>query len=181
MTSCLGFNNRERALLQNRMSRFEQLVMPHLKVAWHLARWLARNDSDAEDVVQEAFLRAFRYFDGFHGGNARAWLLTIVRNAYYDSLPTGLPTEPLDEELGPADWSNNPEQLAERRDDCLQVNTALRRLPAAYRELLLLREIADCSYRDIADITGVPAGTVMSRLSRARALLVHYLAEGEEE
>ncbi|MCW3479172.1 sigma-70 family RNA polymerase sigma factor [Neisseriaceae bacterium JH1-16] len=166
------------------MSRFEQLVMPHLKVAWHLARWLARNDHDAEDVVQEAFLRAFRYFDGFHGGNARAWLLTIVRNAYYDSLPSGLPTEPLDEDdhgMALADWSANPEQLAQRSDDCLQVNTALRRLPPVYREVLVLREIAECSYRDIADISGVPVGTVMSRLSRARAMLLHYLAESEEK
>lgn len=172
----------ERDLLEDRMSRFERLVMPHLNVAWHLARWLTRNDSDAEDVVQNACLRAFRYFDSFRGDDARAWLLAIVRNSYYDSLPSGLPPEPLDEdEHAQADWSANPEQLALRADALQWVNSALRLLPAAYREVLVLRDIAECSYRDIADITGIPVGTVMSRLSRARALLAHYLAKSEED
>jgi RNA polymerase sigma-70 factor (ECF subfamily) len=153
--------------------------MPQLAAAWKLARWLTRNDRDAEDVVQEAYLRAYRYFDGFHGEDARAWLLAIVRNAFYDSLPGGPPIEPFDETLGPADWSGDPARLAERVDDGRRVDAALQRLPAAYREVLVLRDIADCSYREIADITAVPAGTVMSRLSRARALLARYLAEGE--
>jgi RNA polymerase sigma-70 factor (ECF subfamily) len=172
----------ERTVLEDRMSRFEQLVLPHLDVAWHLARWLTRNDSDAEDVVQEAYLRAFRYFDGFSGQDARAWLLAIVRNAFYDSLPSGLPPEPLDEDMPEqADWSSNPEQQALRADAIKWVNSALRLLPAGFREVLVLRDIADCSYQQIADITGIPLGTVMSRLSRARAQLAHYLAASEEE
>lgn len=163
------------------MPRFERLIMPHLPVAWNLARWLARNDADAEDVVQEACLRALRYLDGFQGLDARAWLLTIVRNAFYDSLPHKPPHDEFDEAMhGEADSATNPEQLALRANSQDEVNAALRSLPPQYREVLILREMSDFSYRDIAIITGVPVGTVMSRLSRARSLLLQQLTAFEE-
>ncbi|WP_083458776.1 sigma-70 family RNA polymerase sigma factor [Amantichitinum ursilacus] len=159
-------------------ARFEQLALPHLHSAWQLARWLARNDAQAQEVVQEAWLRAWRYFGGFSGTveDARAWLLAIVRNAFYDSLAAQRPNDVLDEEGSEAiDWTFNPEQLAERADAKRMLEAALRLLPVAYREMLVLRELAGCSYEEIANMTGLPPGTVMSRLARARAQLAQIL------
>ncbi|WP_051709938.1 sigma-70 family RNA polymerase sigma factor [Andreprevotia chitinilytica] len=162
------------------MNRFEQLITPHLGVAWRVARGLTRNDADAQDILQEACMRAFRYFERFQGDDARAWLLTIVRHSFYDSLPVGQPLQPLDEDDEPmADWSYNPERLAERAELRDAVNTALQTLPPAYREAIVLREMADCSYREIAHISGTPIGTVMSRLARGRELLLRALTAQE--
>lgn len=156
--------------------RFERLALPHLDAAYNLARWLTRNDDDARDVVQEATLRALRYFGAFRGDNARPWLLQIVRHTGFAWLRVHRPAElrSLQEddegelfEL-PAPASDQPDEAALRRDERAEVNRALAALPVVYREVLVLRELEDLSYRDIAAITEVPVGTVMSRLARAR-------------
>lgn len=150
--------------------------MPHLDAAFNLARWLTGNPADAEDVVQDAYLRAFRYFDAFHGDNFRVWLLTIVRNGFLDWVKDNRSArmifQPADEvaERAPDPQPNVETMLLERVDS--ETLTALvEQLPAEYREVIILREIEDLSYKEIAAITGVPAGTVMSRLSRARLSL----------
>jgi len=150
--------------------RFEQLVLPHLDAAYNLARWLLRGRAEAEDAAQEALLRAFRFFDGFHGGDARAWLLQIVRNTCYSWLEKNRPMEQMtefDETLhGPA--SPTPEALAIAGDDRARLTAALESLTPQHRELIVLRELEGCSYKEIAAIIGVPIGTVMSALARAR-------------
>ncbi len=155
-------------------------MLPHLDAAYNLARWLTRNGHDAEDVVQEAFLRALRFFGGFHGGNARAWLLAIVRNTCYDWLRRHRPSEvstPFDEEVhGAADQSPTPEDLLIEQADRLRLREALETLPVAWREVLILRELEGLSYREIADVAGIKMGTVMSRLARARSGLQQQLA-----
>ena len=160
-------------------SAFDQLVLPHLDAAYNLARWLTRNGHDAEDVVQEAFLRALKFFGGYHGGNARAWLLTIVRNSCYDWLRRHRPSEvpvSLDEELhSPVDPSPTPEDRVMEQADRLRIRAALETLPLAWREVLILRELEGLSYKEIADVAGIKVGTVMSRLARARAGLQQQL------
>ena len=161
-------------------SAFDQVVLPHLDAAYNLARWLTRNGHDAEDVVQEAFLRALRFFGGFHGGNARAWLLAIVRNTCYDWLRRNRPSEvaaSVDEELhGAVDPSPTPEDLVMEQADRLRLREALETLPLAWREVLILRELEGLSYKEIADVAGIKIGTVMSRLARARSGLQQQLA-----
>jgi RNA polymerase sigma-70 factor (ECF subfamily) len=151
--------------------RFEDVVLPHLDTAYRLARWLLRNEHDAEDAVQEAALRALRYFRTFTGGNGRAWFLKIVRNICHGWHRHSLhdAREPFDEEQhsNPRPASD-PEWLALRIDDERLVERALRTLPDRVREVLVLRELEDLSYRELADVLGVPIGTVMSSLSRAR-------------
>jgi RNA polymerase sigma-70 factor, ECF subfamily len=161
-------------------SAFDQVVLPHLDAAYNLARWLTRNGHDAEDVVQEAFLRALKFFGGFHGGNPRAWLLTIVRNSCYDWLrrnrPSEVPAE-FDEELhSPVDPSPTPEDLVMGQADRVRLREALETLPLAWREVLILRELEGLSYKEIADVAGIKIGTVMSRLARARSGLQQQLA-----
>lgn len=168
-----------------RSRRFEELALPHLDAAYNLARWLSGSASEADDVVQEAFLRAFRFFEGFRGGNARAWLLAIVRNTWYSewSRRPDAALVPFDETMddaGPlAGWNDgaasNPEALAMQRQDADRVHRALAALPVPFREVLVLRELEDMSYGDIAAVAGVPVGTVMSRLSRGRRLLAAAL------
>lgn len=164
------------------LARFEQHVLPHLDAAYNLARWLTRNDQDAEDVVQEAFLRAFRFFAGLKGPDARPWLLTIVRNTAYSWLEKNRPAEivPLDDAgLVPegeaagyaASSESNPEVIVLQRAGAKLVNQALEELPVAYREVLVMRELEDLSYKDIAAIAGIPIGTVMSRHARGREQL----------
>jgi RNA polymerase sigma factor (sigma-70 family) len=154
---------------------FEQDVLPHLDAAYNLARWLMRNDQDAQDVVQESYLRAFRFFSGFHGGNARAWLMKIVRNTCYTCLHANRPLQEaieFDENFSAPDYhAPNPEELVLQNASGNLLHKALENLPASLREVLILREIEGMSYREIADITGVPLGTVMSSLSRARGRL----------
>ena len=162
-----------------RTGRFEQAVLPHLDAAYNLARWLTRNDRDAEDVVQEACLRALQFFDGFRGGESRGWLLSIVRNTCYTWLRKNRApaAEPFDEELHSAAYeSESPESAALQNADRRMLQAALEELPVEFREVLVLRELEGLSYAEIAEISGIPAGTVMSRLSRARGRLGQLLA-----
>ncbi len=168
-----------------RSRRFQALALPHLDAAYNLARWLSRNPRDAEDIVQEAFLRAFRFFDSFRGELARPWLLTIVRRVWYDEWRRRATSEEvalfdeLRDDAPPQDWetaSADPEALAIRAEDIRDVQAALERLPVAYREVLVLREIEELSYREIAQIADLPLGTVMSRLARGRRQLAALLA-----
>ncbi len=156
-------------------ARFEQVVMPHLDAAYNLARWLTRNDQDAEDVVQEAFLRAFRFFGGFRGGDARAWLLKIVRNTCYtwfqQNRPQELAAEFNEEIHTPEADVPDAEALLLQGADAQLLRRALEELPAEFREALVLRELEGLSYKEIAEVAGISMGTVMSRLSRARRRL----------
>ena len=158
--------------------RFEQLVLPHVDAAFNLARWLLRGRADAEDVAQEALLRACRFIRGFHGGDARAWLLQIVRNTCYTWLEKNRPMElsmEFDEEIH-LQACATPETLAIAGDDRERLTLALETLPPRFREVLVLRELEGCSYKEIAAITSLPIGTVMSSLSRARRQLHSALA-----
>jgi RNA polymerase sigma-70 factor, ECF subfamily len=158
--------------------RFEQLVLPHLDAGVNLARWLLRNRADAEDVAQDSMVRAYRFFQGFRGGDARAWFLQIVRNGCYSWLDKNRPMELMtefDEELH-ARPSASPEALASRADEKQQLMLALEALPPRSREVLVLRELEECSYKEIAEITGIPMGTVMSTLSRARSRLQEIMS-----
>jgi RNA polymerase sigma-70 factor, ECF subfamily len=150
---------------------FEEVVLPHLDAAYRLARWLMRNEPDAEDVVQEASLRAFRYFRTFAGGNGRAWFLSIVRNTCWGWR--GHRVQALIDSFDEAKHSSarppsDPEALLLQTDDGALIERAMSTLPHRFRELLVLRELEGLSYRELADVMGVPMGTVMSSLSRAR-------------
>lgn len=154
-----------------------ELLLPHLDSAYNLARWLVRNGEDAEDVVQEACLRAFQYSRGFRGGDVRAWLLAIVRNTSYRWLRKTRAYEPVvlfDEETHTSDVeTSNPEQLLLQNADGRLVEQAMNELPVRFREILVLRELEGLSYKEIADVMHVPMGTVMSTLSRARDRFRH--------
>ena len=160
---------------------FEQTVLPHLDAAYNLARWLTRNDQDAQDVTQETCLRAFRFFDGYHGGNMRAWLLTIVRNTCYTWLhqnrSPGSAVE-FDEEIHSDESTGgaDPEIQALASADKETLRRALEELPDVFREALVLRELEGMSYKEIADVTSVSLGTVMSRLARGRTRLRESLS-----
>jgi RNA polymerase sigma-70 factor (ECF subfamily) len=157
---------------QDKLARFERSIMPHMNAAYNLARWLAGNDSDAQDIVQEAYLRAFKFLNGFRGGDSRSWLLRIVRNAFYDWLKRNRREETgtsFDEELHSTDDETGmPDTLLLEKADHELVRRAIEDLPREFREILVLREIEGFSYKEIADIAEVPLGTVMSRLARAR-------------
>ena len=163
-----------------RLSDFERQVLPHLDAAYNLARFLMRNDQDAEDVVQEASLRAFRFFEGFRGENSRAWFLSIVRNTSYTALKRQRGDEDnvvFDEELhGGQIPPMDPGAELDRAQDRQTVRAAIDQLPAEFREAITLRELEGCSYKEIADIAGVPIGTIMSRLARARRQLQMILS-----
>lgn len=150
---------------------FDEVILPHLDAAYRLARWLMRNDDDADDVVQEASLRAFRYFRTFTGGNGRAWFLRIVRNICIGWGASGIQAavDPFDEEQhSHARPGSDPETLLLQTDDVRLINQAMRNLPGRARELLVLRELEGLSYRELAAAMDMPMGTVMSSLSRAR-------------
>jgi len=150
---------------------FDEVVLPHLNAAYQLARWLMRNEHDAEDAVQEASLRAFRYFRTFTGGNGRAWFLSIVRHTCFGWHRHGFqaPTDPFDEEHhSSARPVSDPEMLLLQTDGVTLIEHAMSRLPVRFRELLMLRELEGLSYQELADVMGIPIGTVMSGLSRAR-------------
>ena len=157
--------------------RFEQNILPHLDAAFNLARWLLRDRRDAEDVAQEAMLRAYRFFATFRAGDARAWLLQIVRNCCYDWLKKNRPgdlQEELQEESLPSK-ELSPEDLARLNQDRSRLAEALESLPPHFREFLVLRELEGCSYKEIAEITSRPMGSVMSGLARARQQLREIL------
>ena len=162
--------------MDERGRRFDQLVTPHLGAAFNLARWLTRNDHDAQDIVQDSALRALRFLDGLRGEDARPWLLGIVRNTTWSWLQANRPTElsGRDDDAEaqiPAPPSDEPETSAVRRAESRLLNEAIAALPPALREVIVLRELEDLAYRQIALIAGIPIGTVMSRLARARRLL----------
>ena len=158
---------------------FEETVLPHLDAAFNYARWLTRNDSDAEDVVQDACVRAVRFFSSLRDGDARAWLFTIVRNTWYSRVSRrsgeaeALPLETTTHE--PADGSLDPEARLLQQHAVARVREALEQLPVDFREVLVLREIEGLSYKEIAAVVRVPIGTVMSRLARARDRLSSLL------
>ena len=164
---------------QEKQARFEQAMMPHLDAAFNLARWLTRNEHDAQDVVQDAFLRAFKFFGGFHGGNARSWLLSIVRNTAYTWLQKNrkheLATVFDEKQHDIEDPAANPEVLLLKNADRNEIMKAVEELPAEFREVLILRELEGMSYKEIAEVADVPIGTVMSRLARARTQLQQSL------
>lgn len=165
---------------RERLKSFEQTVLPHLDAAYNLARWLAGNDHDAQDVAQEACLRALRFFGSFRGENARAWLLTIVRNTFYTWLRNNRRPENIveigDEILAVEDVSVNAEILNSRLGDAEAVRRAIEELPVEFREIVILREMEGFSYKEIAEVADVPIGTVMSRLTRARRQLQKRLS-----
>ena len=168
----------------SRFPLFEQAILPHLHTAYNLARWLTGHDQDAEDVVQEACLRAFRAFDGFYGADGRAWLLTIVRNSAFTFIkkkrPACLSTsfdEDLHGELQPE--ASNPSAIMRLAEDAQHLQIAMENLPPDFREVLVLRHQEGLSYNEIARVVGIPLGTVMSRLARARARLRKYQATGD--
>jgi RNA polymerase sigma-70 factor (ECF subfamily) len=158
--------------------RFEEQFSPHLDAAYNLARWMTGHDGAAQDIVQESCLRAFRFLHRFDGQHPRAWLLAIVRNQSYTWLQKNAAagySVPIDDDDGmfePAlSHSETPEVLAMRLEDGELVHRALEELPPALREVIVLKDIEDLAYRDIADVIGAPIGTVMSRLSRGRGQL----------
>ena len=168
------------AAQEHELASFEAMMLPHMDAAYNLARWLLRNDQDAQDVVQEAYLRAFKSFSGFHGSNGRAWLLTIVRNTSYTLLKKNRAadlTTTFDEEIHASEGESvSPAAILEHAEDAKLIKNAMNELPAEFREILTLRHQEELSYQEIGEILKIPTGTVMSRLARARAKLREYLA-----
>jgi RNA polymerase sigma-70 factor (ECF subfamily) len=164
----------------DKLARFEQIVMPHLDAAYNLARWLMRNQHDAQDAVQDAYLRAFRFFDSFEGGDGRAWLLAIVRNACRTSFQrTGgkaAMAEFDERKHGMDDAADDPEARLLKQANIESVRSCIEELPPEYREVVVMRELEELSYKEIASAISTPLGTVMSRLSRARARLQDCLS-----
>jgi RNA polymerase sigma-70 factor (ECF subfamily) len=175
---------------RSRARRFEQIFTPHLDAAYDFARWLTRDERNAEDIVQEACLRAFKSLDGFQGNTARAWLLAIVRNTYYTWFKRNKPSDasvPFDEDTEVAadeatfgSTIDSIDRVLQQRDARRLVNAALERLPEEFREVIVLRELEDLSYKEIAAIANIPLGTVMSRLARARKLMLEHLQHTRE-
>jgi RNA polymerase sigma factor (sigma-70 family) len=165
--------------------RFEQIVMPHLDAAYNLARWLVRNPQDAEDVVQESYLRAFKFFSGYHGGDVRAWLLKIVRNTSYSFYNKNRPAklaEEFDERIHTTESAAPDAEQEQVRDaESRMLHEALDELPLSYREILILRELEGLSYKEIAGVVDIPIGTVMSSLARGRDRLREILRRPREK
>ena len=171
--------------MDEKRRRFEALAMPHLDAAYNLARWLTRDGAEADDIVQEAMLRTFRSFDGFRGEAVRPWLLAIVRNCHRSALEQKKrhAAAPLDDrgDMEIAAGDPTPEASAITRGDSRKLDKAIAALPEEFREVVILRELEEMSYRDIAAATGTPIGTVMSRLARGRALLKAELTGGSHD
>jgi RNA polymerase sigma factor (sigma-70 family) len=165
--------------LQNDSFNFESTILPHLDAAYNFARWLTRNNDDAADIVQEACLRAIKYFSGYRGGDSRAWFFTIIRNIFYTKNNTEANSRsPIDRNSDPVNLSSNessPETIYQRIENTEMLHKALEMLPVEFREIIVLRELEGLDYKEIADIAEIPMGTVMSRLSRARKILSNYL------
>jgi RNA polymerase sigma-70 factor (ECF subfamily) len=165
---------------EHELASFEAMMLPHMDAAHNLARWLLRNEQDAQDIVQEAYLRAFKSFSGFHGSNGRAWLLTIVRNTAYTLLKKNRAvdlTTTFDEEIhAVGQESTSPATILEHAEDAELIKNAMEELPVEFREILTLRHQESLSYAEIGEILKIPIGTVMSRLARARGKLKEYLA-----
>jgi RNA polymerase sigma factor (sigma-70 family) len=170
---------------QDTLIRFEQTILPHMDAAYNLARWLMRNEHDAEDMVQEAYLRAFKFFEGFRGVDGRGWLLTIVRNTCYTWLEQNRAHElktVFNEEIHSLDSDiSNPATLALQSADHHILRKALNELPVEFREIVVLRDLEGFSYKEIAEIANIPTGTVMSRLARARERLKQVLCNRPKE
>lgn len=175
--------------MSSRNDRFEAATLPHLNAAYNLARWLLHDGERAEDVVQEAYLRAFRYFESLREDDAKPWLLGIVRNCCFTWLKEqkqlGVQVE-FDEEWdaeaeddGSRRTSSSPEQTLMHKQDAERIDRAIEELPAIFREVVILRELEDLSYEQLAEIIEIPIGTVMSRLARARAMLRDKLAPAQ--
>jgi RNA polymerase sigma-70 factor (ECF subfamily) len=179
----------ERGSPAEKRARFDAQVLPHLDAAYRFARWLARSPADADDVLQEAMLRAFRGFDGLRGGDVKAWLFTIVRNCHLTGAAqrdrrgfVPLPDEGDPQHAALVSSAPGPESASMRRDEERSLARLLEHLPPEHREVLILREIEELDYREIAAVTQVPIGTVMSRLARARAALkARWSVTREEE
>ena len=181
--SVLGRDQQQETAQEPELPSFETLMLPHLDAAYNLARWLLRNEDDARDVVQEAYLRAFKSFGGFHGSNGRPWLLTIVRNTAYSLMKKNqaahLSTSfDEDEHLPDRELAVSPATLLEHDEQSNVVRQAIDRLPDEFREILVLRHLEGLSYKKIADVAQLAPGTVMSRLARARAKLKEFLKPG---
>jgi RNA polymerase sigma-70 factor (ECF subfamily) len=161
---------------ESRLRLFEEIILPHLNAAYNLARWLTRNEHDAQDVVQEAYLRAFRFFDSYRGGDGKAWLLEVVRNTCFTwrrREKRNLTTVVFDEAAhtsGGVYPSNQEEALVDAANRTI-LQDCIERLPEGFREVLVMRDLEEMSYREIAEVASLPTGTVMSRLSRARKRL----------
>jgi RNA polymerase sigma-70 factor (ECF subfamily) len=170
---------------KDKLQRFEQAMMPHMNAAYNLARWLTRNEDDAQDIVQEAYLRAFKFFDGFHGLDARAWLLTTVRNTCYTWLEQNRRNRnatSFDEEIHSLDEdAMNPSALALKSGDVEMIRKSLEELPDEFREVIVLRDLEEMPYKQIAEVIKAPLGTVMSRLARARGKLKRILCSRLKE
>jgi RNA polymerase sigma-70 factor (ECF subfamily) len=170
----------ERVAADEKCRRFERLIVPHLDAAYDLARWLTRDSTAAEEVVQEAYLRAYRFFDSFHGDEGRAWILAIVRNTCFSMLDREPPAgrfETFDELVHSGAFEPMPsaEDTALARESAAQVRDAVAALPIEFRETVVLRELHGLSYKEIAAVTDAPMGSVMSRLARGRLLLARAL------
>ena len=174
---------RSRDNMDEKRRRFDALAMPHLDAVYNLARWLTRGGAEADDIVQDAMLRAFRSFDGFRGDAVKPWLMTILRNCHRDALEQRKrhAAAPLEEEgeTSIATEGPTPEGEAIQQGDSRLLDKAIAALPVEFREVVILRELEEMSYRDIAAATGTPIGTVMSRLARGRALLKAELMGGD--
>jgi RNA polymerase sigma-70 factor, ECF subfamily len=177
--SVIQGHEKQGAAQEHELASFEAMMLPHMDAAHNLARWLLRNEEDAQDVVQEAYLRAFKSFSGFHGSNGRAWLLAIVRNTSYTLLKKNRAvdlTTTFDEEIhAVGQESVSPATILEHAEDAELIKNAMNELPAEFREILTLRHQEELSYQEIGEILKIPTGTVMSRLARARAKLREYL------
>src|ERR1700757_4590688 len=164
---------------KDRVVRFEQSILPHMDAAYNLARWLTRNEHDAQDMVQEAYLRAYKIFDAFRGVDGRAWLLTVVRDTCYTRLQQNRSRDTMtsfDEEIHTIeDDASNPSALVLKSGEIEMLKESLEQLPGKFREIIVSRDLEEFSYKQIADVTNVPLGTVMSRLARARERLKRIL------
>ena len=177
--SVVGGHQDQEIAQEQELASFETLMLPHLDAAYNLAKWLLRNEDDARDVVQEAYLRAFKSFGGFHGSNGRPWLLTIVRNTAYNLIKKNqtahlTTTFDEDEQVGDRE-SPSPATLLVQDEESKLVRRAIDQLPEEFREILVLRHLEGLSYKEIAEVAHLAPGTVMSRLARARGKLREFL------